>query len=91
MRKGLLIVLSILLLVLQYRLWEGKGNLLDILRLRQIIAAERTDITQLTQRNQALDIDVQLLKTYPQAFEDRARTELGMIKKDETFYQIVKK
>ncbi len=89
MRRGIMITLGFLLMTLQFNLWQGQGSLLDVFRLQKTIAAEREGIQKLTARNQMLDADVQLLKTRPDAMEDRARSELGMIKNGETFCLVV--
>jgi len=89
MRKGLIIVLGLMFVLLQYRLWVGDGSILDVLRLNKAIYAEQEGLSSLTLRNRRLDADVQALKAKPEALEERARTELGMIKKGETFCLVV--
>jgi cell division protein FtsB len=89
MKKGLILVLSLMFIVLQYRLWGGERNVLDVLRLRKLIAGEQAGIAALTKRNQLVDADVKFLKLRPAALEERARAELGMIKKGETFCLVV--
>lgn len=89
MKKGLILVLSLMFIVLQYRLWGGERNLLDVWRLRKLIAGEQAGIAALTKRNQLVDADVKFLKLRPAALEERARVELGMIKKGETFCLVV--
>lgn len=89
MKKGLTLVLCLMFVVLQYRLWVGQGNLLDVWRLQKAITGEREGIAQLTKRNQILDAEVKFLKLRPDAFEERARAELGMIKHGETFCLVV--
>lgn len=87
--KVLISVLLVLLLVLQYRLWFGDGNMREVWRLRDNIAAQKVENEQLRQRNLALEAEVRDLKQGMEAIEERARSELGMIKKDETFYQVI--
>ena len=89
MRKWLTIVLGIMLVVLQYRLWAGDGSILDVLRLSKAIHSEQEGLSSLTSRNRRLDADVQALKAKPEALEERARAELGMIKEGETFCLVV--
>ena len=89
MRKALMVILSCMLIVLQYRLWQGEGSILDILRLNKAIATEQDGIERLTLRNLKLDAEVEALKLNPQALEERARSELGMIKQGETFFLVV--
>lgn len=81
--------LAALLLLLQYPLWFGTGGVLAIWGLHQEITAQRDENTKLAERNRALAADVIDLKDGLAAIEERARVELGMIKKGETFYQVV--
>ncbi len=78
-----------LLLLLQYRLWVGEGSLAEVNNLKQEIATQQQELAQLRQRNRALMAEVQDLKQGLTAVEERARSELGMIRKGETFYQII--
>ncbi|MGI9251197.1 MAG: cell division protein FtsB [Pseudohongiellaceae bacterium] len=87
--KTLLKILAVILIVLQYQLWFGDGGLRSLGILEQDIATQREQNTELTQRNEVLEIDVLDLKNGLEAVEERARSELGMIDKDETFYLIV--
>lgn len=82
-------LLVLLLMMLQLRLWRGDGSLGEVLRLRQAVAEQRQDNAELRRRNQALAADVRDLKQGLQGLEERARRELGMIRRDETFYQII--
>ncbi|MBK8568763.1 MAG: cell division protein FtsB [Nitrosomonadales bacterium] len=88
MRWVSLILISLLLLV-QYPLWFGKGGWLKVWDLdRQV--EEQKHINQKTQtRNAVLDAEVRDLKQGTEAREERARSELGMVKRDEVFFQIV--
>jgi cell division protein FtsB len=83
------LILVVLLLLLQYPLWLGKGSWLKVWDLhRQVEAQQQTN--QLTKtRNALLDAEVRDLKQGTAAIEERARSELGMIKRDEVFYQIL--
>lgn len=83
------ILLVILLLFLQYRLWFDSGGILDMLRLKKRLAQEVQKNEQLKQRNDSLMRQVIYLQKNQDAIESRARQELGMIKKGETFYQTV--
>ena len=89
--KILVVVLSILFIVLQIKLWAGSGSVRDIWRLKETVATQQRENSVLNERNNALQAEVQDLKTGYAAVEERARTELGMIKPDETFYQVVQK
>ena len=88
MRWVSLILISLLLL-LQYPLWFGKGGWLKVWdSVRQV--EEQKHINQKTQtRNAVLDAEVHDLKQGTEAIEERARSELGMVKRNEVFFQIV--
>ncbi len=87
--KSLLIVLLILLGLLQYKLWFASGGITEVLQLKSSIAQLNKENTELQQKNAALTAEVTDLKQGNEAIEERARSELGMVKKDEVFYQIV--
>lgn len=89
--KLLIVVLSLLFIVLQIKLWAGSGSVRDIWRLNETVATQQRENSALNERNHALQAEVQDLKTGNAAVEERARAELGMIKSDETFYQVVQK
>ena len=80
-----------LLLILLYRLMFGDGSLQQYLALREEARTTHTELIRLRMRNQALEAEVTDLKSGLDAIEERARTELGMIDENETFYQFVKK
>lgn len=82
-------LLLILFLWLQYRLWVGDGSLAEVWDLYSQVEMQREENRQLRERNQALEAEVQDLKKGLGAIEERAREELGMIKEDEDFYQII--
>jgi cell division protein FtsB len=85
----LIVVLLILLLILQYRLWVGEGSLAEVHSLQQDIATQQAELERLRQRNAALQAEVSDLKQGLEAVEERARSELGMIRDGEVFYQII--
>jgi len=78
------------LLFLQYRLWFEPGGIIEMLQLKKQLAAEQLANEKFKKRNQLVLLQVQHLQKNQDAVELRARQELGMIKKGETFYQIVK-
>jgi cell division protein FtsB len=82
-------ILVALLLLLQYRLWVGEGSLAEVHALRKQVETQKGELEALRQRNNALRADVQDLKKGLDAIEERARSELGMIRDSEEFYQIV--
>lgn len=87
--KVIIAVLVVLLALLQYKLWVGEGSFAEAWRLRKAIEVQAYENSVLHERNQALAAEVKDLKEGRDAIEERARSELGMIKKDETFYQII--
>jgi cell division protein FtsB len=87
--KVLSILLASLLVALQYPLWIGKGSWLRVWELDRSLAQQKETNAKLKARNDALDAEVRDLKQGLDAVEERARLELGMIKKDEVFYQVV--
>jgi len=88
--KILAVALATMLVALQYPLWIGKGSWMRVWELDRQVAAQREINVRLKARNDALDAEVRDLKQGQDAIEERARLELGMIKNDEIFYQIVK-
>ena len=82
-------VLLAILVLLQYPLWFGNGGVFAVWSLNREIAAQEQENTQLKDRNQALEADVNDLKQGLAAIEERARTELGMVKKGEIFFQVI--
>ncbi|AMP06110.1 cell division protein FtsB [Collimonas pratensis] len=83
------IFLTVLLLLVQYPLWLGKGGWLRVWDMDQQVHAAHDKIAELKARNAKLDSEVHDLKEGTGAVEERARTELGMIKQDEIFIQIL--
>lgn len=79
----------LVLVLLQYRLWVGDGSLAEVWQLHRQVDSQKQDNARLRERNQALDAEVKDLKQGHAALEERAREELGMIREDETFYQII--
>lgn len=96
MQKGkwrvhvLIVVLVTVLGFLQYRLWFEEGGVVDMWRLKKQIASAELQNTALKKRNDELAFQLKRLNDAVDATEARARNELGMIKKNEKFYQILK-
>lgn len=78
-----------LLAFLQYRLWMGEGGRRSVSSLRQQVELQGRENAGLQQRNDALAAEVEDLKSGEAAVEERARSELGMIRPGETFYRVV--
>ena len=87
--KAINIILVILLALLQFRLWTGHGSLPDVWRLQEIKRSQVQENENLRERNLSLAAEVQDLKQGLVAVEERARSEMGMVMPDETFFQIV--
>ena len=85
----LFILLSALTVILFVRLWVGAGSLPEIWELEKQIAEQSRQNNEQTSRNNELQADVSELGKSDAAIEDHARSELGMIKKNETFYQVI--
>lgn len=87
--RWVLPILLVALAALQYRLWVGEGSLGEITLLRRQIAEQRAEMERLRERNRALQAEVEDLKGGLEAIEERARTEMGMVKPGEVFFQLV--
>lgn len=87
--KLIVAILFVLLIWLQYRLWLGAGGIPEVLELEDEIETVQTEVNTLQERNRALDAEVMDLKTGIESIEERARSEMGMIKKDEIYYQVI--
>jgi cell division protein FtsB len=77
-----------LIAAIQYPMWVGKGGWLQVRELDRKLEAQREESSRLKARNDALDADVRDLKTGYEAIEERARSDLGMVRHDEVFFQL---
>lgn len=87
--KLITILMVLLLLLLQYRLWTGNGSLVEVSLLKDEIEKIKSENQHLKERNLSLTAEVFNLKQGNEAIEEIARSEMGMIKDGETFYQII--
>jgi cell division protein FtsB len=87
--KLLTLALLVLLGAIQYPLWAGKGGWLRVWEVDQQIESQREMNGRLQARNAALDAEVRDLKQGLEAIEERARSELGMIRHDEIFFHLL--
>lgn len=78
------------LAILQYRLWFESGGVRDVIHLKSALSQQEASNADLRKRNAELLAQIKNLKGSEEAEESRARSELGMIKKGETFYQVVR-
>lgn len=83
------VILGLLFFVLQYELWLGEGSLATMWQLQQGIDEQKKENKKIANRNESLLAEVNDLKKGDTAIEERARNELGMIKKGETYIQVV--
>lgn len=86
--KVLGLILFALIILLQHPLWLGKGSWHRVWEVDQKVIAQHETNQKLKIRNAAMDAEIQDLKQGSDAIEERARSELGMIKKDEVFFQV---
>ena len=91
MRRTVTLILLAMLLLLQYPLWLGKGSWLKVWDLNRQVESQQQINQQTQTRNAVLDAEVRDLKQGTAAIEERARSELGMIKRDEVFFQVLDK
>jgi cell division protein FtsB len=85
----LIAALVVVFLSLQYRLWFGDGSLSEVVKLSHELELQKQKLKQLEEQNRKLEAQVLDLQNGFDAYEEKARNDLGMIKKDETFFQIV--
>ena len=83
------LILFVVLILLQFKLWLGEGGFTEVARLETRVEDQRQQNDDLLQRNAQLQAEVEDLRDRLEAVEERARNELGLIKPDEQFYQVV--
>ena len=89
MLRWIALILIVILIGLQLKLWSGNGSMREVDSLRVSVKKQADENARMLRRNQSLGADVIDLKHGDQAVEARARTELGLIKLGEVFYQVV--
>ena len=87
--KIITFVLLFLLIWLQYKIWLQDGGIPEVVQLQQELTEVKTEVQQLQERNSSLDAEVKDLKKGLDAIEERARSEMGMIKQGEVYYQVI--
>lgn len=87
--RTLLVILVVVIALLQIKMWFGEGGFRDVQRLAVRVEEQAAENEILAQRNRELQAEVEDLRQGLQAIEERARSELGMIKENEEFYQVV--
>jgi len=83
------VLLLVAFLALQYRLWLSPNGMRDLWRTERAIEAQTEENERLAERNRTLAAEVRDLKEGRAAIEERARTDLGMVGSNETFFQVV--
>ena len=89
--KILLAALVLILIGLQYKLWFGDGSLSEVVQLSRELEIQKKRLHELEERNRILEAQVLDLQNGLDAFEEKARNDLGMIKQGETFIQLIPK
>jgi cell division protein FtsB len=87
--KILIAILMLMLIGLQYKLWFGDGSLSEVVQLSRELELQKEKLQQLENRNKILEAQVLDLQNGLDAFEEKARNDLGMIKQGETFIQLI--
>lgn len=87
--KPMVAILLLLLIILQYKLWFEPGGVISLLHLHQQIATQQAENAKLQGRNQQLLAQVEKMQQGNPMIETRARHDLGMVKKGESYYQVV--
>ena len=87
--KIIIIFLLTLLIWLQYKVWLQDGGIPEVLQLEQEIEMVRSEVKTLKERNSSLNAEVKDLKKGLDAIEERARSEMGMLKEGEVYYQVI--
>ena len=88
--KIIAFVLLALIVWLQYKIWLQDGGIPEILQLESEVEKVQAQVKNLKERNSSLDAEVKDLKKGLDAIEERARSEMGMIKDGEVYYQVIK-
>jgi cell division protein FtsB len=82
------VLLLVMIMALQYRLWVADGGMREVWRLRKEVATQVEENSKLKERNRNLAAEVLDLKKGKAAIEERARADLGMVGANETFFQV---
>ena len=87
--KWIITILLVLLLGLQAKLWFGDGSLSEVVQLSKELELQKIRLQELEERNRLLEAQVIDLQEGLDAYEEKARNDLGMVKPDETFIQLI--
>jgi cell division protein FtsB len=89
-RRLVPVALLVLLLVLQGQLWFGRGSVPNVANLTQELAAQKRSNAQAEQANARMEAEIRDLREGLEMVEEKARSELGMVKPNEIFVQVAK-
>jgi cell division protein FtsB len=89
--KWLNCVLVIVLALVQFQLWYGHGGLLELRQIDRDVDMQRAENIRLRERNASLAAEVMDLKQGMESIEERARSDMGMVKANEQFFQIIQR
>jgi cell division protein FtsB len=87
--KILIVIIGLLIIHLQYRIWVGEGSVAQIKEYQARLETAKEKAKEKKERNEALYAEIEDLRKGQEAIEERARDELGMIKENETFFQVI--
>ena len=87
--KTIALVLLTLFIWLQYKIWLQDGGIPEVIQLQEEVEEVKVEVQKLQERNLSLDAEVKDLKKGLDAIEERARSEMGMIKEGEIYYQVI--
>lgn len=87
--KHIIICLLIMTVFLQARLWVDDASLINVYKMHRTLATQQRELDSLQQRNAELQNRIASIKSYPNAIEEQARYELGMVKQGEKYYQVL--
>lgn len=87
--KILIAIIILFIIHLQYRLWVGDGSVAQIKEYEARLETVKEKVKEKKERNEALYAEIEDLRKGQEALEERARDELGMIKENETFFQVI--
>ncbi len=89
MRRFFVIILVLIIVWLQYRAWYGENSQHEIELLKQKIENQQKHNQSLSEQNKLLREEIKLIRNEPKILEEKARENLGLVKKNETFYRII--
>ena len=89
MTKAAVVLLLVMLVSLQYKLWFKEDGLRGVRQMRSIVTLQQQELIALTERNEKLSANVQLIKSDPSIIEEYVRVNFSMVRPGETYYRII--